>query len=134
MANTVDILIAVDALGAASSGNLSDNVYMIDTNKHVGSGNEGKNELYTSCVDGQILKWRVVGISPSSDVSIHSFTGQMIKDGICNPRKQDAIPSDIYWEGMVESRGTTGNIQYSIVISIDGRQMSFDPFLKITNA
>ncbi len=66
----VDVLIVADVEGALASGNLQDNVYMIDTNKHAGSGSEGQAELYTAVKDGQVLNWSVVGVSPSSDVNI----------------------------------------------------------------
>lgn len=126
---TVDVLIVVDALGALA-GSLQDNVYLVDTNKHVGSGNEGQVELKTSCKDGQIINWRVTGISPSSDINITGFTGQIIADKVCVPKKEG---SDLepYWEGIVETQGSKGEYQYSVVLEIDGAQKTFDPFLEV---
>lgn len=129
--SNINVLIVVDALGAATTGNLQNNVYLVDTNKHVGSYNEGNAELYTACNDGDVISWAVTPINPNDDVSIFSFTGQMIDNGICNPAQQ-GIANDYYWEGRVEARGQTGNIQYSVVLKIDDRPYSFDPFLVIS--
>jgi hypothetical protein len=127
----VDILVVADVEGALASGDLQSNVYLIDTNKHAGSGSEGQAELYTSCKDGQILNWSVVGVSPSSDVEISQFTGQMIDDKKCVPQAV-TTPDGTYWSGRVEAQGFKGNQQYSMVLTMDGKPMTFDPFLKIS--
>lgn len=128
--NDIDVLIVTDALAAVASGDLGANVYLIDTNKNFGSGSEGQEELVTRCYDGQIITWRVEAVSPSSDVAIAGFTGQIITDNIVNPSKQ-GIEGDIYWEGRVESQGNSATYQYSVTLSIDGKSMSFDPFLDV---
>lgn len=127
---SIDILVVVDTLGATASGNLQSNVYLIDTNKYLGSWNEGQCELHTICYDNQIIKWRVTPVSPENDVDIVGFTGQMIDQKICVPQKQ-GITQDIYWEGIVETRGDVGRYQYSMVLTIDGKRMTFDPFLEV---
>ncbi|RQO32563.1 hypothetical protein DBR32_02915 [Taibaiella sp. KBW10] len=129
---TIDVLIIVDALGAVASGDLSGNVYLVDTNKYLGSWNEGQCELHTKCYDGQIIKWRVESISPDEDVNIVKFVGVMIDQKVCIPSQQ-GIQGDIYWEGRVQARGVTGPYQYACVLSIDGKQMTFDPFLEVIN-
>lgn len=126
---TIDVLIVVDVEGALA-GSLSDNVYLVDTNKYVGSGNEGQVELMTACLDGQLITWNVTPISPSNDVEIASFTGQMITDKICVPQPVAAL-GNTYWEGRVEAQGVTGNQQYSVVLTMDGKAMTFDPYLVI---
>ena len=89
--STINVLIVVDALGAATSG-LSTNVYLVDTNKHMGSGNEGQEELYTACTStnqgGDTIVWAVAPIDPGSDVSISSFTGDMITEKALIPSGQ----------------------------------------------
>jgi len=127
---TIDVLIVVD-VEAALAGSLQDNVYLIDTNKHVGSGSEGQVELQTACKDGQLITWNVVPVSPSSDVQITQFTGQMITDKICVPQ-QYTNPNGPYWEGRVEAQGVTGQQQYSVVLTMDGTAKTFDPFLEIS--
>ncbi|WP_244986595.1 alpha-pore-forming tripartite toxin MakABE regulator [Pseudomonas syringae] len=127
---TIDVLIVVD-VEAALAGNLQDNVYLVDTNKYVGSGNEGQVELKTACQDGQLITWSVVPVSPSSDVSITQFTGQMIDDKVCVP-SQFKNPNGAYWEGRVEAQGASSQQQYSVVLTMDGKSQTFDPFLVIT--
>ncbi|MDD7805162.1 MAG: hypothetical protein PUP46_06310 [Endozoicomonas sp. (ex Botrylloides leachii)] len=127
---TIQVLIVVDGSAALASNDLQSNVYLVDTNKYMGSGNEGQAELKTACLDGQLICWRVVPISQDTEVSISKFTGQMIDDSFCVPQKQ-GIEGDIYWEGRVESRGKSGMQQYSTVLIIDGKSMTFDPFLDI---
>jgi hypothetical protein len=130
----VDVLIVADVEGALASGDLQSNVYLIDTNKHAGSGGEGQAELYTACQDGQIITWNVVGVSPSSDVQITQFTGDMVNNNICVPT-QVSTPDGNYWEGRVEARLSPGGnetSQYSVVLTMDGKPMTFDPFLKIS--
>ncbi|GAB7262010.1 MULTISPECIES: alpha-pore-forming tripartite toxin MakABE regulator [Dickeya] len=129
--NEIDVLIVVDAEGALASGNLGSNVYLIDTNKYIGSGNEGQEELKTACQDGQVINWHVTGVSLSSDVSIISFTGQMVNDKVCVPVAVSSV-NGTYWQGRVEAQGTTGSQQYSVVLGLDGRSMTFDPFIVIS--
>ncbi len=132
--NEVDVLVAVDALGASqpNQGGLQNNVYLIDTNQHMGSGREGQSELVTACSDGQMIKWTITPIDPDDDIAITGFKGQMISDGVCVPVQVNA-PSGPYWEGRVEARDTTGQQQYSMVVKIDGQDgYTFDPFLQIS--
>jgi hypothetical protein len=130
MSHTVDILIVVDALAAVAnpSNNIGNNVYLVDTNKHIGSGCEGSNELHTACKDGEVLSWRVVAIDPGSDVSIKSFTGDIKNDRVCLPTKQ-GLASDVHWDGLVQAQGHKRSYQYSVLLTIDGTDKTFDPFL-----
>lgn len=125
----IDVLIVVDVEGALA-GALQDNVYLVDTNKYVGSGNEGQVELKTACSEGQTITWNVTPIAPTSNVVITQFTGQMIDDKICVPQSYNS-PDGPYWSGIVEAQGATGQQQYSIVLTMDGKAMSFDPYLEI---
>jgi len=44
--NNIDVLIIVDALAASQdNGGLGSNVYLVDTNKHLGSNQEGQAGL-----------------------------------------------------------------------------------------
>jgi hypothetical protein len=127
--NNIDVLIVVDTQGALA-GSLQDNVYLIDTNKHVGSGSEGQAELQTRCQDGQVINWSVTPLSPSEDVNITQFTGQRKNDRICVPQAVTAL-GVTYWTARVEAQGVTGQQQYSVELTMDGKTMSFDPFLII---
>lgn len=126
---TVSVLIVVDALNALAHG-LPQNVYMVDSNKHFGSGGEGGKELLTAVHDGQTIRWHIVGVSPENDVEIAGFTGQMVDGKFSNPKK-DKIEGQVFWEGRVESQGETGTVQYSVDVSVDGKIMTFDPHLEI---
>lgn len=126
----IEVLLVVDAAAALASSDLQSNIYLIDTNKYVGSKSEGQAELITTCEDGQLIAWRVVAISADNEVSIQEFTGQMVSDKICVPQKQ-GFDGDIYWEARVESQGATGQQQYNATLVLDGKQMTFDPFLDI---
>ncbi|PJJ47914.1 alpha-pore-forming tripartite toxin MakABE regulator [Hymenobacter chitinivorans] len=127
----INVLIAVDALGAVVSGNLQGNVYLIDTNKFMGSNAEGNSELVTSCHDEDTIVWTVAPIDPGINVVISSFTGDIVTQNICIPKKQDG--EGLTWKGTVVAPSPlpTSNTQYSVVLSIDGTQMAFDPFLSI---
>ena len=131
--STINVLIVVDALGAATSGNLQDNVYLIDTNKHNGSGSEGQAELYTACKStnqgGDTIVWAVAPVDPATDVSINSFTGTMIDERALIP----SANSNGSWSGALSPNLPAGNIQYSVVLDIDNNPMNFDPFLKVSN-
>lgn len=129
--STINVLIIVDAAGALSSGSLQNNVYLIDTNKHDGSSGEGTAELYTACKStsqgGDTIVWAIASVDPGIEVSIDSFTGQMIDDNYLKPAE---YPNGSYAGALVPNLGSI-NIQYSATLNIDGKLMTFDPFLKV---
>jgi hypothetical protein len=136
-AQNIDILVVVNAL---ASSNLGDNVYLIDSNKYCGSGHEGQNELYTNCVAGQTINWRVVDVSQSASISITKFTDRgdgMITKNECIPAKKNVGAVNEYWSGMVNAVTPTptpqkpANFQYTMEITINGKALSFDPFLNV---
>lgn len=126
----VNVLIVVDVVGALTH-DLGSNVYLIDTNKHIGSGGEGQEELLTACNDGQTLVWSVVPVNPGNDVKITGFKGEVMDKKICVPRRETSAGETV-WKGRVESRGDSGKYQYSCILSFDGKQMEFDPFLQVS--
>ena len=81
--------------------------------------------------DGQLIAWRVVPISQDNEVDIVEFNGQMINDKVCVPTKQ-GLSGDYYWEGRVQAQGQAGIQQYNATLSIDGAQLTFDPYLVIS--
>ncbi len=127
----INVLMVVDVVGALSSGNLTENIYLVDTNKYFGSGSEGQAELVTSCNDGQIIIWNVTPINPGNDVQITGFGGQIITENICNPRKSELPGGSVIWSGRVETQGKTAKYQYNCTLSFDGKNMTFDPFLNV---
>lgn len=132
----VSVLIVVDVEGAMSSGptgGLGNNVYMVDTNKFFGSGNEGQAELITACQDGQVINWSVAPVAPDTQITITGFTGVAVNTRIITPQAVNA-PAGTYWSARVEAQGATGNQQYSITMDAEGTKMGFDPFLNIQTA
>ena len=131
MASEINVLIIVDVEGALASGDLGANVYLVDTNKFFGSGSEGQQELVTSCLDGQIIIWSVAPVNPGDDAEITGFTGQMVNSKICTPKQSTLVTGQAVWSGRVESQGVAAQYQYSCVLSFDGKNMTFDPFLNV---
>jgi hypothetical protein len=132
MAKQINVLIVVDVEGALAANDLSSNVYLIDTNKFFGSYNEGQTELVTTCSDGQVVIWSVASVNPGDDVEIVEFTGQIIEQGICQPRQSTLVTGETVWGGRVESQGAKAKYQYSVTLSFDGKAMNFDPFLNVS--
>lgn len=128
--NKIEILVVVDGSGTAASGKLQANLYMVDTNRTLGSWEEGTCSLHTVCEDQQLLCWRVVAISADNQVDIISFQGSMIDKKICAPEKE-GFNQDIYWEGRVETQGGYGRYAYTMTLSIDGKSFTFSPYIDV---
>jgi hypothetical protein len=136
----VSVLIVVDVELALARG-LSMGGYLIDSTGYVKSG-VGVG-LRTACRNGDTIVWSVAAVAPETSVSITSFTGQMVDDGICIPQQRNGLDG-IFWSGIVHSSQATGvqrpgvqqqdsvvREQYSVLLSADGHPLSFDPFLVI---
>ena len=89
--NTINVLIAVDVVGAAAAGTLMGSVYLVDSNQYLGSWQEGQSQLNTVCQDGQAIAWSVVAVNPGNQVAIAGFSGSML--GICVPAADPASRS-----------------------------------------
>ena len=129
---TIHVLIVVDALGAATTGSLQDNVYLVDTNKHMGSSGEGTNELFTTCVSsnlgGDTIVWSITPIDPGTAVSIKGFTGAMIDQKFLLPR----VNPDNSWSGaLIPNVSPAQTVQYSVIVTINATDYIFDPFLNV---
>lgn len=126
----IQVLIVVDASASLASNKIIDNVYMVDSNKFLGSWNEGQCNLYTVCQDQQNISWRSTGISEDNEVNITQFAGPMVDKRICLPEKMGRS-ADTAWEGRVETQQQRGRYRYAITLSIDGRSFVFSPFLDV---
>lgn len=126
----IEALIVVDAAGASSINSLKDNVYMVDTNRWLGSWNEASNDLHTVCEDKQLISWNIVSISPANAVSIKGFSGDMVNQGICTPTFI-GISGDGFWEGRIETRGNSGRYTYVVEVLIDGKSLTFSAYLDV---
>jgi hypothetical protein len=126
----IEVLVVVDSVGALASGSLVNNVYVVDTNKFLGSWNEGQCDLHTLSQDQQSIRWSVVAISPDSEVAISSFDGDMLTKKVCVPVKT-GTGTDVSWQGQVETQGGFGRFAYILHLSVEGTAMSFSPYLEV---
>ncbi|MCE9685667.1 inclusion body family protein [Shewanella sp. AS16] len=128
MNNTIDVLVIVDAERALATGNLGAHVLLADSTGQ--NSSTWGAELTTTCHNGQTINWRVEAVSPSSAVAIVQFTGQAVSTEVIAPNKQTSGSNNPFWTSEVETR-TCANYQYSIVLDLDGKQMTFDPFINV---
>lgn len=126
----IDVAVIIDVEGALSSGSLQGNVYLVDTNKYLGSWQQGQSDLHTICQDGQIVTWWASPINPGNDSSIIEFSGQMLSSKVCDP-KRTALAGESAWAGQVQSRGSVGSYPYTISVSLGGKAMTFSALLKV---
>lgn len=124
---TVDILIVVDVEQALIDNSLVNNLYMVDTNRFMGSYQEGSMELYTKCRNNTILKWRVESIAVGNDVEISKFIHSSGSD-LCHPQSE---AENSYWQGTVN--GQVGNTEtYHMQLTFNGRKtLEWDPYIEI---
>ena len=128
--NRIDVLIAVDVVGAIAAGSLQGYVYLVDTNKYLGSWQEGQSTLNTVCQDGQALTWSIASIDPGNEVNIAGFGGQMVTGKTCVPA-QDPFAGNTVWHGQVETQGAFASYAYTVTVTMNGRQMTFSAVLKV---
>jgi hypothetical protein len=130
IAETISVLIVVDAADALASRNLMNNTYLVDTNRYLGSWVEGTDDLHTVCQDGQVIDWSIMAVNPSSGVSIKGFSGPMVSNNICTPVARSA-GSDKVWSGRVDSHGGLASYPYSVIVSVEGIPMPLSPYIKV---
>lgn len=123
----IKILVVIDSSGALSSAAIENNVYMIDSNRWLGSWQEGTCQLQTVAEDGQLISWCATGISSDSQVNITAFSGDMVSQSVCVPQPS----GDEAWEGRVETNGGSGRYFYQISINVNGQPFSFSPYLDV---
>lgn len=126
----IRILIAVDVVGALAAGTLQGYVYLVDSNKYLGSWQEGQSSLNTVCQDGQALTWSITSVDPGSQVNIAGFSGPMLDQKICVP-VQDPFAGNTVWSGRVETQGAFAGYPYVVTVAMDGSQMTFSATLKV---
>ncbi len=119
---------AVDVEGALASDNLSSNIYLVDTNKYMGSGNEGQDELKTTLSIGDTIVWSVAPIDPGTNATLVSFSGTAVTDKVIAPVEQtNGSFSSLFQPAGGTPAGTS--YQYSATLSFEGKNMTFDPYL-----
>lgn len=128
---TINVLVAVNVGQAIAENNLQAYVFMVDTTGYSGNGSEGGNELITTCNNGDTVIWSVVSIDPTETVSILSFSGAALQNGMIAPAQYPQYNGSV-WGGRVNSAGN--QVQYSMELLLEGNvQLPFDPYLTATN-
>jgi|GEM_PF-4705749 len=136
---TINVLVVVDVVGAntAGLGGLANNVWMLDTSKYLGTQEAG-NELVILLNAGDEIIWSLAAIDPGTNLTFpkntNPFTGQAVPANI-NPQPVPLVPNQ-YVAIFDVPGGTPANTQYqySMVLSMDGQNQTFDPFLKLFTA
>lgn len=125
----VNVLLVVDVEGALSSGDLQSNIYLVDSNKYVGSGGEGSSELTTKLYNTDTIVWSVAPVQPGAPVEIAGFSGAAISDHVISPTQATDADGNGYWQSRIGL--VTGTYQYTATLQFETRQLTFDPFLNI---
>jgi hypothetical protein len=131
--NRIDVLVAVDTVGALVAGTLQGYVYLVDTNKYnkyLGSWQEGESSLNTVCQDGQLVRWSVVSVDSGTQVDIAGFSGPLVDQKVCIPA-QDPLAQGTVWNGQVEAHGAFESFPYTLAVAMGGRSLAFSAFLKV---
>lgn len=128
--NRIDVLVAVDMVGALAAGTLQGYVYLVDTNKYLGSWQEGESSLNTVCQDGQLVRWSAVSVDSGNQVDIAGFSGPLVDQKVCIPA-QDPLAQGTVWNGQVEAHGAFESFPYTLAVAMDGRSLAFSAFLKV---
>lgn len=128
--STVNILMMVDAEAALASGDLQSNIYLVDTNKYLGSGSEGEAELVTKLHIGDTVVCSVASIDPGSEIAIDSFGGVAVSDGYITP-VPNPLSTAVWQSKFAPPGGSEGtSFQYNATLKFNGtRTLTFDPFL-----
>jgi hypothetical protein len=126
----VEVLIAVDVAGALSSGNLNQNLYMMDTSGYLSAAGEGTNELQTRVTNGEIVTWSVRPIDPATNVTVQSWGGTAVANGNIVPAFDQTTNS---WSAQFTPTppyASNQSYQYNAVLQFNGQEtLGFDPFL-----
>ncbi|WP_375280809.1 hypothetical protein [Pseudooctadecabacter sp.] len=128
----VNILMMVDVEAALASGQLGQNIYLVDTNKHLGSDREGQDELITDLHIGDTVVWSVASIDPGQNVTIESFEGTAVTDKTITP-VQSPLSAGVWESKFQPPGGSVGqSYQYNATLKFNGdTSLTFDPFLTV---
>lgn len=154
----INILSAVDVVGALSTGSLRQTLFMVDNHpancgpavaarppggrpsQGIRSIGLGGGALTTHASFGQVLNWHVVGIDFQAEVQITGITfyrnGAPVAaaEGPCARLGRYGAPSGEYWAGVVDApeKVAAGDYPYKIEFSLSGKRMLMDDFAMIT--
>lgn len=123
----IDVLVVVNVAKAQRDKSLNGNLWMVDTNRHNMSQNEGTNELVTACTNNDKIIWTVTPIDADLDVSITGFSGTAVTNQVLTPR-QDSDGWSSHVNGVTHSNYRSSG-QYTMTLSVNGTSLTFDPFI-----
>ena len=118
------VLIVVNTQETLKTGNLGSNVYMVDSQGSTKDPGQGGNELNINCHPQDQIFFRVTGILEDSNPRLTQFRRTGGED-IYDP----AFVNN-YWQGTVTG---TGKETYHWVVTIQGKNFEWDPFITSTN-
>lgn len=108
----IDLLLVADTSAILAAQCTTSNMYVVST--------QGLN-VQISCTNGQPMIWNIAPIAPSGNVKIVSFSGEMVDDKICVPRKKGN-----YWEGVIQEHSKKGTIDYSVNLLVENVPYTYD--------
>ncbi len=123
----INIIITIDSIAALSSGQLEDNLFMMDTS--LNSVNQGSNNLSTHCYQGQIINWIIYAIDVQTPVFIKEISLIEQENSLENSilkasSSSDDIPipskylKQYYWSGYIPFN-LKGEYKYKLIIQIE---------------
>ncbi|MVX98879.1 hypothetical protein GP924_26485 [Enterobacteriaceae bacterium 8376wB9] len=125
----INVIIVVNTAETLTSGNITNNVYLVDNNGFIGSWGEGGATLHTVAQDGDLIQWHAVPVSLRGDVAITGFSGQMVEQAICQP--QNEAVNDNPWFGRVESRGQFSFFSYVVSVLLGEKTFFLNSAIKV---
>ncbi|KFX05905.1 hypothetical protein KP22_08580 [Pectobacterium betavasculorum] len=125
----INVLIVVNTTETLTSGNITNNAYLVDNNGFIGSWGEGGSTLHTVAQDGDQIQWHAVPVSLRGDVTITGFSGQMVEQAICQPQNEAANGNP--WLGRVESRGQFSFFSYEVNVRIGEKTFSLNSAIDV---
>ncbi len=139
--NTIYILVVVDVVNALTSKEgLAGNVWMFDTEKFRGES-EATGALRTYVKNGDILIWSLASINPADNLQFSTNKPFYSLNGIANPAVPKVINpkplADDQYRAQVSIPGDAAKAtayQYTMTLSINGADYTFDPYLEVLNA
>lgn len=129
MGKTITIVTVIDVVGALATESLSENVYLLDTNKMGGSENIGTDYLKTAVQKGDRIVWTIQALECEAFASIEDI---IIDHEYCEPKQETYKGTDVtYWVGTVKKnvKLVPYNIKYKVGSRPEGMTTTSNPAL-----
>lgn len=128
----INILAAVDVIGAFRSGTLEGNCYLMDNSRSDRTSGQGSLQLSSAVTYGQVINWQVMPIDLQTFVEIKNIlffdsAGDQLDasaDIPCAKLKKYGAPSGDYWAGIVGATIPGGLYYYQLELDMGRKVMS----------